>query len=66
MLSSSSSDATVLQLVMEGNKSERGSPSGLEPTDIVAEDIDLQPVMEEGLGLKDGRVERLPHIVTQP
>ncbi|MPC48754.1 hypothetical protein E2C01_042537 [Portunus trituberculatus] len=64
--SSSPSDTTALQQVTEGKKSERGSPSKLETTDIVAEDIDLEPVMEEGLGSTDGRVERLRHTVTQP
>ncbi|MPC30387.1 hypothetical protein E2C01_023650 [Portunus trituberculatus] len=63
---SSPSNATVFQLVMEGIKSEKGSPPMLDPTVIIAKDIDLEPMMEEGLKSTDGRVERLPHTVTQP
>ncbi|MPC57629.1 hypothetical protein E2C01_051614 [Portunus trituberculatus] len=51
---------------MEENKSEKDSSPELEPTDIIAEDIDLEPMMKEGLESKDGRVERLPHTIMQP
>ncbi|MPC65634.1 hypothetical protein E2C01_059772 [Portunus trituberculatus] len=62
----SPSDATALQLVMEENKFERGSPPRLDPTDIIAEDMDLEPMVEESLESIDFRVEGLPHAVMQP
>ncbi|MPC66143.1 hypothetical protein E2C01_060288 [Portunus trituberculatus] len=51
---------------MEENKSKKDSSPEVELTDIVAEEIGLQPVMEEGLESTESRVEGLPHTVTQP
>ncbi|MPC77861.1 hypothetical protein E2C01_072330 [Portunus trituberculatus] len=62
----SADTAQIWHLVIEENKSERGSSPELEPTDIIAEGIDLEPVMKEGLESTDDRVKGLPHIVMQP